>query len=359
MSFNASNDQLQLNSEKKVHEWQNIKNELANWGVIVKKYNKPNSFKAFYQIFESFGLFLALWIAMYYSLSVSYWLTVGLGFLNAFMLVKIFIIQHDCGHQSFLKSKKAMNIIGNVCSIFSLIPYEYWAKSHNFHHGHNGQLEFRDIGDLKVLTVEEYKSLNNADKVKYRIFRSPIVLFFFVPIFYIFFHGRFVTIKNLGWQNTWKMVTKSNIYMALAVGLTGFVLGWKVFLLVQMPIWIFFGIIAIWFFYVQHQHEPGYKEWKNKWDYLLSAIKGSSFYDLPKFMHWLTGNIGYHHIHHLSSLIPNYNLKKVHDENPILQKYVYKMDFLHSFKCMFNKLWDENQKKMITMREYKLLYEKS
>jgi acyl-lipid omega-6 desaturase (Delta-12 desaturase) len=333
---------------------QEIVAAFGNWGGIVKPYIAYNNGKAAWQIIESFGLFLLTWAVMYYSLSISYWLTLALSVFNAFMLVKIFIIQHDCGHNSFVQSNIAKTIIGNICSVFSLIPYGFWAKTHNFHHGHNGILEndVRDIGDLDFLTVAEYEALGKWQRIGYQIYRSPFVLFCIVPIYYIFIHGRIMMIKFKGWEKEHISVGISNLLMLLVVAGMMYLVGWKAFLLVQMPIWILFGIIAIWFFYVQHQHEQSYKAWKGEWQYVLAAIKGSTFYKLPRVFHWLTGNIGYHHIHHLSSKIPNYNLVKCHEDNPIFEKYVYAMTFTESLKCMFNKLWDEDEQRMITFKEF-------
>ncbi len=330
-----------------------IRKLLADWPNRVKKYQVPNTKKAIVQMLNSFLPFVAVWGLMYWSLSVSYWLTIGLGFLNAFFLVRIFIIQHDCGHQSFLKSRKTNNVIGIFCSVFSLIPYKYWARSHNFHHAHNGQLEHRDIGDITLLTVEEYRALTGWGRFRYRLYRSPLVMFFIGPVYYILIHNRLPLIDMKGWKKEKQALLRSNLLIIVMYLVLGFVIGWKNFLLIQAPIIVFFAIIAVWFFYVQHQHEETYKQWKENWEYLLSAIKGSTYYKLPRVMQWLTGNIGLHHIHHLSSLIPNYNLEKCNTENPIFEKYVTILNFRDSLKCMFNKLWDEEQQRMITFREFR------
>lgn len=329
-----------------------IKQILSNWPEMVKKYQTPDQKKAIIQIINSFGPFLALWVLMYLSLNVSYWLTVGLGVLNAFFLVRIFIIQHDCGHQSFLKSRKINNIIGTLCSMFSMIPFKYWARSHNFHHAHNGQLEHRDIGDITLLTVKEYSQLGAWKRFQYRLYRSPIVMFVIGPLYYILIHNRLPLISLKGWKKEKRALTRNNIGIIVLYLILGFAIGWKKFLLIQAPIIGFFAVIAVWFFYVQHQHEDTYKQWKENWEYLLSAIKGSTYYKVPRPIQWLTGNIGFHHIHHLSSLIPNYNLEKCNRENPIFEKYVTILSFRDSLKCMFNKLWDEERQRMITFREY-------
>jgi Fatty acid desaturase len=321
--------------------------------AIVKAYQLPDSRKARTQILNSFLPFVAIWAAMYFLLDVSFWLVLPLAIVNAFFLVRIFIIQHDCGHQSFTASRKANDIIGEVCSMISFMPYRYWAKSHNFHHGHNGLLwEHRDIGDINLLTVNEFKALPRWKKIHYALFRSFPVLFVIGPAWYLLIQNRFALIRLKGWEHAHKALMKHNILLiSVHVGLV-LLLGPKAFLLVHLPILVFFSIIAIWFFYVQHQHETAYKEWKDKWDYIRAAVQGSTFYNLPRLFHWLTGNIGYHHIHHLNPLVPNYELARCHHENPIMDRVANKITFWESLRCIFNKLWDEEQERMITFREY-------
>jgi acyl-lipid omega-6 desaturase (Delta-12 desaturase) len=333
---------------------------MQHWQEIVKPYQVPNTRLAIVQMLTSFLPFLALWVLMYFSLQVSYLLTIAMAFLNAFFVVRIFIIQHDCGHQSFLGSKKWNDTIGFMCSFFSLIPYRYWAKSHSFHHGHNGQLEeeVRDIGELNVLTVEEYSKLSFWGKFGYRIYRMPIILFGFGSLYYILIHNRLPLIKQKGFEFAKKSLVLSNLAIIAFYTVLILLLGVKTFLKIQIPIIIFFGLIAVWFFYVQHQHEHAYRQWKDNWHYVMSAIKGSTYYKLPRIVQWLTGNIGLHHIHHLSSLIPNYNLEKCKNENPILQEHVTIIGFWASLKFMFHKLWDEQQQRMITFREYSKMSKK-
>ncbi len=332
-------------------------NLLKQLPSIVKSYQLPDTRKAVIQILNSFLPFVAIWVAMYFLLDVSFWLVLPLAALNAFFLVRIFIIQHDCGHQSFTSSRKANDLIGEVCSMISFMPYRYWAKSHNFHHGHNGILwEHRDIGDINLLTVNEFKALPRWKKLHYAVFRSFPVLFIIGPAWYLLIQNRLPLIRLKGWEHAHKALLKHNLLLvAVHVGLY-FLLGYEAFVMVHLPILLFFAIIAIWFFYVQHQHETAYKEWKDKWDYIRAAVQGSTYYKLPRMFHWLTGNIGYHHIHHLNPLVPNYELARCHNENPILDQVANKITFIESLRCMFNKLWDEEQERMITFREYMRKY---
>jgi acyl-lipid omega-6 desaturase (Delta-12 desaturase) len=330
---------------------------MENWQQMVKKYQVPDTKAAVIQMITSFLPFVGLWVLMYFSLSVSYWLTLGLGLVNSFFLVRIFIIQHDCGHQSFMKSRKLNDAIGFVCSALSLIPYKYWAKSHNFHHGHNGRLEedIRDIGDMPLLTVEEYRQLSPIKRLGYRLFRMPLILLSFGSVYYIFIHNRFSFIKQRGFEIAKKSLIWSNLFMVAVYVGCAFLFG-SAFFKIQLPIVMFFSVKAFYAFYIQHQHEHAHKKWKNEWNHALAAIKGSTYWKLPRVFQWLTGNIGIHHIHHLSSLIPNYNLQRCKDENPIFQEHVTIVSFTGSMRYFLNKLWDEQQERMITFREYRQLY---
>lgn len=341
---------LKLNLQ--ILENDNIKRALQNWPAVVSKYQKPNNKKAISQILTAFLPFLAILVLMYFSLEWSYLITLGIAVIAAFFLVRIFIIQHDCGHQSFFKSKKWNNAIGFFSSIFSTIPYKYWRRMHNVHHAHNGQYEFRGLGDIEFLTIEEYRNRGTFGKLYYRLRRSPFVLFIIVPIVYM------AIVLRIALQlKKWKAIRKSHVInnlMIIAVyGSLAIFLGWQKLLLVHIPVLLFFGMIAFWFFYIQHQHEHNYKAMKDNWDHLLASIRGSTYYKLPRILQWFSGNIGFHHIHHLNSRIPNYNLEKCARENPFLNQYVNVLTFRESLKTINNKLWDEGQKRMISFREFK------
>lgn len=332
-----------------------IKASLRHWQKTLAPYQKANDNKALWQIANTILPFAAIWILIYFVIQYSILLSIPLFLLNAFFLVRIFIIQHDCGHQSFFSTKELNDFVGSFCSIFSFIPYKYWAKIHNFHHGHTGQIEVMDIGDIPTATVKEYMQKSWFGKLKYRIFRMPVITFVIAPMYYFTLGCRIPIKKVNSVRRQLITILVDNIWIISAYILLGAYLGWSKFFVIQGVLIFLFGIIAFWFFYVQHQHEYSYKAWKKNWDFLLSAIKGSSFYKLPRIMHWLTGNIGFHHIHHLNSLIPNYNLKKCFKENPIISKYATSVTFKESLKMMRYKLWDEEQQKMISFAEYRAI----
>lgn len=331
---------------------QEIQQALKHWPEMLQQYARADTSKAIVQILTTFLPFVGLWILMYFSLSWSYWITLGLAMLNAFFLVRIFIIQHDCGHRSYFNSQLWNKVVGYLCSFFSTIPFTYWAREHAFHHAHSGQLEVRDIGDIYLMTEEEFRQASRFKKLYYRIYRAPLVTFVIGPIVYLLINNRIALVRMEGWKNIhFFMYLQNLLILAVYAGL-GWLLGWKYFLLVHLPVVFIFGVIAVWFFYVQHQHEAAYKQWRDNWDYLLSAIKGSTYYKLPRVFMWLTGNIGLHHIHHLNSKVPSYHLVECARENPVLQRYVTTITFWQSLKCMFHKLWSEEEQRMITFREF-------
>lgn len=329
-----------------------LREDLKDWKKIIARYQRADHHKAALQMLTSFGPFIGLWIAMYFLYDYSKLLVFGLAIANAFFMVRIFIIQHDCGHYSYFKKKNLNNLVGIACSYISTIPFKYWARAHSFHHSHCGQLEFRDIGDIDTLTVTEFRKKSKWGRFIYRIFRSPIVLFSAVPVYYFTVALRFPTIKmptirNMNWSQL-----RNNIGIAVVYLTLGYLLGWARFFFIQFSIIAVFMVIAFWFFYIQHQHEYTYKEWRVDWDSLMASIQGSTFYKLPRIWTWLTGNIGYHHIHHLSSKIPNYHLIKCADENPVLMKHAQTISFMESLKVIRYKLWDEDKQKMISFKEF-------
>lgn len=331
-----------------------LKASLKDWRVILKPYQKPDTGKAMIQLLNSFLPFLGIWVLMYFSLHWSYFLTIALAVVAAFFLIRIFVIQHDCGHQSFLKHRKWNNTIGSISSFFTTIPYQQWSHVHSMHHAHNGQFEFRGLGDIDFLTTEEYNKRSRFWKLSYRIRRTPLAQFFVIPIIYLCITIRipFLHVRLKKRNNPPLPHLINNLSIVAMYGILAFLLGWQQFLLVQIPIILFFGVISFWLFYIQHQHEENYKESKDNWDHVLASVRGSTYYKLPKLFQWLSGNIGFHHIHHLNSCIPNYHLAACAKANPSLNKFANIMTFRQSLKCVNSKLWDEQTQRMISFREY-------
>ena len=325
--------------------------DFKNWNQMLKQYQRPSTPKAIIQILNSFSFYIGLWALQFYLYDKSVVFTVLIAALNGLLLGRIFIIQHDCGHRSFTRSQLANDIIGTICSVCTFIPYKYWAKAHDFHHAHNAQLEYSDVGDVECLTTEQYEALTTWGKVKYRIYRSPFYLFTIGGFIYVVLYNRFAFLREGNFDKVKKNVTISNIVFVLLYALFAYVLGVKKFLLVQFLNIFFFGTYALWFFYIQHQYENIYKNSKENWNYVLSAIKGSTYYKLPRPLHWLTGNIGFHHIHHLCPTIPNYNLPRCHRNTPLFDKHVNAINFWQSLKTVQANLWDAQQQRMISFSE--------
>jgi omega-6 fatty acid desaturase (delta-12 desaturase) len=324
------------------------------WAALVAKYQTPNAWKSIGQACNTFIPFFLLWYLMYLSLAYSYWLTLALALPAAGLLVRIFIIQHDCGHGSFFKSRKANDYLGSACGLLTLTPYYYWRKSHAIHHATASNLEHRGIGDIYTMTVKEYLQQSQWGRLKYRLYRHPLFLLVLAPAFLFFVLYRFPHPDSKSWKRERASVGWTNLAIAAAIALLSLTIGFKAFLLIQLPITLLAATLGTWLFFVQHQFEDTYWAKEGEWDYTLAALKGSSYYKLPRVLQWFTGNIGFHHIHHLSPRIPNYLLEKCHEENPLFQQVVV-LTLWSSFKTIFLSLWDEDQGRLISFGQLKSL----
>ena len=331
------------------------KSKKSDWVEIVKKYQVPNNWKGAWQLINSLIPFIILWVVMVYSLRFPYWVTLLLAVLNAGFLVRLFIIQHDCGHNSFLKSLKLNNIIGQILGVITLTPYYHWRKLHAKHHATSGDLDFRGFGDIDTLTVEEYMARDWWGKFTYRFYRHPFTIFVIGPQFVFFLRHRFAYQMTKSEKKERASVHWTNLGMlALFLGI-GSIIGYKEYLMIQVPITAISSVWGVYLFYVQHQFEDTYWRRHDTWDYTKAALEGCSYFKLPKVLQWFSGNIGFHHIHHLSPLIPNYMLEKAHNENPIFQA-VETLSIRHSIKPIFLHLWDEQLKRLISFTEYRRRY---
>lgn len=323
-----------------------------SWQEIVAKYQNPDLRRSIWQIVNSFAPFLILWYLMYRSLAYSYWLTLALALPTAGLLMRIFIILHDCGHGSFFKSNRANEILGTVCGVLTLTPYLQWRHEHAIHHASSGDLDRRGTGDVLTLTVKEYLALPWWGRLGYRLYRHPFVMFGLGPIYVFMIRHRFPSSVS-GRRERFNLHVINLALLALVL-VTGWAIGFKAVLWVHLPVFLLSATVGIWMFYVQHQFEDTYWEQHPQWEYTLAALRGSSYYRLPRILQWFTGNIGLHHIHHLSPRIPNYNLQKCLDENPLFQ-HVTIVTFWESLKAVSFKLWDENQQRLVGFRHLKSL----
>jgi acyl-lipid omega-6 desaturase (Delta-12 desaturase) len=315
-----------------------------HWQDLVKKYQVPDNWRSVWQIANSVIPYVAMWYLMYRSLSVSYWLTLLLAPLAAGFMTRIFIIFHDCGHGSFFKSSKANHIVGTICGILTHTPYFQWTREHAIHHATSGDLSRRGVGDVTTLTVKEYLALSKWERLKYRLYRNPLVMLGVGPHFIFLFLQRF-TGKHSGRRER-NNVYVTNLGLLAMYSSLWWLMGLKSMLLVLAPIIIIAGALGVWLFYVQHQYDDTYWRNRGEWDYATSALLGSSYYKLPRVLQWFSGNIGFHHIHHLSPKIPNYKLQRCHEENPLFQESRV-LGIWASLKTASMKLWDEERQRMV------------
>jgi len=319
----------------------------SDWITIIKNYNKPDPEKSWWQIANSVIPYLVLWVTMIYSLEISYWLTLALSVIAAGFLARIFIIFHDCGHGSFFKSSGLNRIVGIITGLLVFTPHHKWHYLHKIHHKNVGNLDKRGVGDIMTLTIAEFKELSPVKRLLYRLYRNPIVLFLIVPFFLFSVLNRFPKKELPGKINLYTHLTTLGIIALVTV--VSLFIGFKTFLLIQVPVLFFASGFGVWLFYVQHQFVDVVWERNENWDFKSIAMEGSSYLKYPRILQWFSGNIGFHHLHHLSPKIPNYKLEKCYYENPIFQKKP--LTFFTSFKSIRYHLWDEDKDKLVSFKE--------
>ncbi|WP_164667297.1 fatty acid desaturase [Virgibacillus doumboii] len=302
------------------------------------------------QLINTILPFLLIWFLAYQSLSVSVWLTLALAVVAAGFVIRIFIIFHDCTHGSFFKNGKANRIVGTITGIITLFAFEKWKRSHAIHHATSSNLDKRGTGDVWVMTVDEYVAASFWGRLAYRLYRNPIVMFGLGPIYLFLISNRF---NRKGAKRKERMNTYLiNASVAVIYALLIWAIGWQAFLIIQLPILFIAGSLGIWLFYVQHQFEDSYFENEDEWDFVKAAVDGSSYYKLPKVMQWMTGSIGFHHVHHLSPRVPNYKLEEAHESTPPLQQATT-ITLASSLKSIRFRLFDEENKSFVSFREIK------
>ena len=317
---------------------------MSSWKQAVAKHQGPILRKSVWQIINSFIPYLCLWGLMYWTLQISYWLTLALSVVTAGFMVRIFIILHDCGHGSFFRSQRANHLLGFLSGVLTLTPFHQWRYKHALHHATSSDLDHRGTGDIWTLTVQEYIDAPRLKRFVYRLFRNPIVLFVLAPLYLFLIHQRFPS-SGVGQRERRGVHWTNGAILAIAI-LASLTIGIKAYLLIQLPVMMVTGMVGLWLFYVQHQFDGVYWERRKDWGFAKAGLEGSSFYKLPRFLQWFTGNIGFHHIHHLNPGIPNYNLEKCHGEAPIFQQ-VKAITLWSSMKSMSYRLWDEQRRKLV------------
>lgn len=324
--------------------------ESRSWRSIVASHRKSDARKASWQLVNSLGSYVLVWVLYYYSLSVSGWLAVPLAVLGAGLLVRIFIIFHDCGHGSFFASRFANDFWGCVCGLLTFTPYYQWRHEHAIHHATAGHLDKRGTGDLWTMTVREYLAASYCRRFAYRLARNPFVLFILSPLVLFLIVQRFPRPK--GGVRERRSVWSMNIAILLTAAALSLAIGFWAYLLFQLAIMLVAGSAGVWLFYVQHQFSEVYWERGEKWDYCGVALKGSSYFKLPRILQWFSGNIGFHHIHHLGPGIPNYNLESCHCAEPMFRD-IKPLTLADSFGTLSLRLWDESSRRLVGFRSLK------
>lgn len=324
--------------------------EYTRWKKDMALHGKSDLRKSIWQLVNSIVPFLLLWGLAYETLSISIWITLLLAIPAAGFMIRIFIIFHDCCHLSFFAGRKANTIIGTMTGILTFFPYEQWKNEHSIHHATSGNLGRRGTGDIWTLTTKEYAALSPWKRLGYRLYRNPIVMFGLGPVFIFLYVYR---LNRRGARRKERMNTYlTNAALAGLMGLLCWLLGWKEVLLVEGTILYLSGVAGIWLFYVQHQFEGTYYECADEWDFVSAAMNGSSYYKLPKILQWMTGNIGFHHIHHLDPQVSNYNLQLIHDSNAAMHS-VPAIGIRMSLQALRYRLWDESSKRFVGFRRLK------
>lgn len=314
----------------------NVEAEPASWQKIVARYARPDLKTAIVQIVTSVIPYLALFYLAMKSVAVSLWLTVPLCILAAGFLTRTFIIFHDCGHGSYFKSQQANDWIGTITGLMTFTCYRRWKHEHAIHHATAGDLDRRGTGDVYTMTLEEYRAAPWYVKVGYRLMRYPGTMFLIGAPFMFLLMERLPLTKGQRERNS---VWWTNVGLILLVAAMGLTFGWRAYLIVQLVTLYLGSIVGVWLFYVQHNFEGVYWRRHEQWEYLRASLEGSSFYQLPGLLRWFSGNIGFHHIHHLASKIPSYNLEKAYRENPEL--HVKPLTLRASLKSLTLRVYDE------------------
>jgi acyl-lipid omega-6 desaturase (Delta-12 desaturase) len=333
------------------HNSQVLPNDARHWRQRLSRYGQPSDLRSVAELSITLFPLVALWIAAWLTFTLGYWwATLLIAIPSAGFLVRLFMIQHDCGHGAFFSDRRANDWVGRVIGVLTLTPYDFWRRTHAIHHASSGNLDLRGIGDVDTLTVREYLARSWASRLQYRLYRHPIVMFVIGPAYVFVLRQRLpFGLFRAGWE-PWLSAMATNTAIALIAATLIWFIGLGAFLLVHLPIMLLAASIGVWLFYVQHQFEDTVWEPAGTWTQQQTALYGSSHYDLPGVLRWFTANIGVHHVHHLCSRIPFYRLSRVLRDHPELRE-IGRLTLLESFRCIRFTLWDEAQRRLVSFRD--------
>ena len=328
----------------------NLSNE--RWKAILAPYEGPDNRRSSLQVAVTLVLYGAAWPVLLWSVEVGYWLTLVVAIPAAGLLVRLFIIQHDCGHGSYFTSQRMANAVGTALALLTLTPYHYWKTNHALHHAHAGKLDKRTGGDVRTLTVAEYRALGRWRRLAYRLIRNPVLLVGVLTTLH------FVVVHRFPWDmprsrtREWRSVWWTNVAISAALAGAWFTVGVGQVLVVQGTLMLYGCAFAGWLTHTQHQFEDAYWRRHGEWNYFDAGLRGASWLALPRPLQWLTANIGLHHVHHLSSRIPNYRLQRCHDENPELWS-ARRITLREGLEALNLALWDERRGKLVSFDEFR------
>ena len=324
------------------------------WLKVLAPYREPNVKRSVFELAVTIIPFIALWSCAWFASTISIWLAIPFMVAASGFLVRIFLIQHDCGHGAFFRNRATNDWVGRCLGVLTFTPYADWKHNHAMHHASSGNLEHRGFGDIDTLTVREYEALSSWGKLSYRLYRNPLIMLGIGPAFVFVLRNRLPTGYFKASGGAWVSAIGTNAAILAVAALIVSLIGVEAFLIIQIPIVVLAATIGVWLFYVQHQFEETMWESPPDWDRHDAALYGSSHYDLPGWLRWMTANIGVHHVHHLSSVIPYYRLQEILKDHPQLAE-VKRMTFIESLSCLKLRLWDEGQKRLVSFKEARQL----
>jgi omega-6 fatty acid desaturase (delta-12 desaturase) len=329
--------------------------EARGWTQILARYRAPSPARSIIELVITAGPLVLLWFLMWATLDLGYWVCLLFAVPAAGFLVRLFMIQHDCGHGAFFCNRLANDWVGRVIGVLTLTPYDFWRRTHAIHHSTSGNLDRRGTGDIETLTVHEYLALSRWGRLRYRVYRHPIIMFGLGPAYLFIIRNRLPFGLMRGAWQPWLSTMATNAAIAALVATMIWLVGIVPFLLVHLPIMLIAASVGVWLFYVQHQFEDTAWAHDRTWNLHEVALHGSSYYDLPGILRWFTANIGVHHIHHLCSRIPYYRLPLVLRDYPDLSG-IGRLTLVQSFRCVRLVLWDEGQRRLVSFREVRQRY---
>ncbi len=326
----------------------------SDWSRAMAKYRQPIHSRSIFELTVTVAPFVAIWSVAWWMLSISTALAMALALVNAAFLVRLFMIQHDCGHGSLFRNRRLCDWIGRLIGVITLTPYDVWRKTHAIHHATTGNLDRRGVGDMPTLTVTEYREKGWLGRALYRLIRNPVFLFGVVPFYTFFLQNRLpVHLMRSGWRY-WLSAMGTNAAIGSTLTLIVWLGGWDVVLFVFLPTMLLGAVAGMWFFYVQHQFEETSWQHEENWNIHEAALYGSSHYELPSVLRWITGNIGIHHVHHLASRIPFYRLPEVIEDHEMLAQ-TKRITLRQSLRCAHLHLWDEHRRRLLSFAEARAL----